>query len=181
MDKFIKTYDNVVDDKTCHAIMGIFDSCSSQERVDNDGRPTFTQVNLNSLPDYKTFTQLLTYKFIDIMKDYKKEYPEYSEWWPHKLFFEQLRVKKYEPDSEDFFNLHVDVQDHPSAKRYLAFLLYLNHGFDGGATKFPYHNVSVAPEMGKVLVFPPTWQYPHMGLPVSGKPKYIMSTYLHYY
>ena len=33
----------------------------------------------------------------------------------------------------------------------------------------------------KVLVFPPTWQYPHIGMPVkSGSPKYIMSTYLHY-
>ena len=53
--------------------------------------------------------------------------------------------------------------------------------FKGGETTFPYNKLTIKPETGKVLVFPPTWQYPHMGLPVkSGKPKYILSTYLHY-
>ena len=100
---------------------------------------------------------------------------------PTKVLFEQLRIKKYEPGTEDQFDLHCDIQDHQSAKRYLAFLCYLNEDFTGGTTEFPYHELTIQPKTGRVLVFPPTWQYPHRGLPViEGEPKYIMSTYLHY-
>ena len=54
------------------------------------------------------------------------------------------------------FDVHVDVQDHASSKRYLAFLVYLNSGFDGGETCFPCHDLHIKAEPGKVLVFPPT-------------------------
>ena len=92
-----------------------------------------------------------------------------------------MRIKKYEPSSDDRFDIHVDVQDHQTSKRYLAFLTYLNDDFFGGETDFPYNKLTVRPKTGTVLVFPPTWQYPHRGLPVKkGEPKYIMSTYLHY-
>ena len=118
---------------------------------------------------------------MDVVKDYKKDLPDYVEWFPDRFYFEELRVKKYEPGTEDQFGLHVDVQDHATAKRYLAFLVYLNDDFKGGETDFPYNNLTVKPKTGTVLVFPPTWQYPHRGLPVkSGNAKYIMSTYLHY-
>ena len=65
--------------------------------------------------------------------------------------------------------------------RVLAWMMYLNNDFEGGETEFPHHNLTVKPKTGTVLVFPPTWQYPHRGIPVeSGNPKYILSTYLHY-
>ena len=38
----------------------------------------------------------------------------------------------------------------------------------------------IQPECGRVVVFPPTWEYPHSGLPPSDCPKYILSTYIHY-
>lgn len=178
---FIRTYSDVLDHTTCQTIIQVFESSDQKERIENDGRPNFTQVNLNNITEINKFVQLLSYRFCDAMRKYKEEYQDFTDWWPNKIFFEQLRVKKYDPDSEDFFNLHVDVQDHDSAKRYLAFLCYLNDDFEGGETRFPYHDLSIAPELGKVLVFPPTWQYPHIGFPVSQKPKYILSTYLHYY
>ena len=182
MDKFIKTVE-VFDEKTCRTIIDLFESSNIKQRVENGGLPTFTQVNLNVLAEkgYQKFTQLLCYKVLEVMKVYKRDLPEYVNWFPDKFAFEELRIKKYEPGSDDQFSLHVDVQDHESAKRYLAFLVYLNDDFKGGETTFPYNNLTVKPKTGTVLVFPPTWQYPHIGKPVkSGSPKYIMSTYLHY-
>jgi hypothetical protein len=38
----------------------------------------------------------------------------------------------------------------------------------------------VQPVKGSVIVFPPTWQYPHAGLPLISGTKYIMSTYLNF-
>ena len=179
MDKFIKTYE-VFDETLCQSIIEIFET-SQQQRVDNAGVPNFTQVNINSSGKYGKFVKLLCYKTVDILKKYKKDLPEYIEWFPDKFYFEEFRIKKYNPGKVDQFGLHTDVQDHMTAKRYLAFLFYLNDDFVGGETDFPYNELTVTPETGKVLVFPPTWQYPHRGLHVKdGSPKYIMSTYLHY-
>jgi hypothetical protein len=180
MDKFIKTCE-AFDESTCRSLIEIFESSDKKQRVDNDGTPNFTQVNINQEGKFGKFVQVLCYKIVDVVKEYKKELPEYLEWFPSKIFFEELRVKKYEPGSSDQFDIHVDVQDHSSAKRYLAFLVYLNDDFSGGETDFPYNQLTVKPKTGTVLVFPPTWQYPHRGMPVKeGSPKYIMSTYLHY-
>ena len=57
------------------------------------------------------------------------------------------------------------------------FLFYLNDS--DGETYFPEHDVTIHPKCGKVLVFPPTWEYPHAGLPPTNT-KYILSTYIHY-
>ena len=182
MDKFIRTYP-MLTQEVCNTLIDTYKSSKTKERIDNFFTPQFTQVNLNELAEkgYQKFTQLLCYKVLEIVKQYKKDLPAYTEWFPDKVYFEELRIKKYEPGTNDQFDLHTDVQDHQSAKRYLAFLIYLNDDFKGGETTFPYNKLTIKPETGKVLVFPPTWQYPHKGMLVkSGSPKYIMSTYLHY-
>ena len=49
-----------------------------------------------------------------------------------------------------------------------------------GNTLFPLHNLNIQPVSGRVIVFPPTWEYPHTGLAPKIDSKYIMSTYIHY-
>tara|TARA_B100001989_G_scaffold237616_1_gene200412 strand:- start:337 stop:735 length:399 start_codon:yes stop_codon:yes gene_type:complete len=129
-------------ESACKTLIEIFDSSNNKERIDNFLTPQFTQVNLNELAEkgYQKFTQLLCYKVLEIVKEYKKNLPAYAEWFPDKIYFEELRIKKYEPDTDDQFDLHTDVQDHQSAKRYLAFLIYLNDDFKGGETTFPTTN-----------------------------------------
>ena len=74
---------------------------------------------------------------------------------------EEFRIKRYLTNREERFDEHVDVTDYPSAKRALAFLFYLND--NDGDTYFPDHQLIVHPKqsMGRVLVFPPTWEYPN--------------------
>ena len=95
-------------------------------------------------------------------------------------YLEELRIKKYKNNRVDRFDEHVDVIDHKSAKRCLAMLFYLNGVEEGGKTIFPYQDKSFTPVKGSVIIFPPTWEYPHLGEPPISSPKYIMSTYLHY-
>ncbi len=154
MDKFIKTYE-VFDESLCKSIIETYENCEKKQRVENGGVPDFTQVNLNTAGKFDKFVQLLCYKTVDVIKRYKKDLPEYVEWFPDRFFFEEFRIKKYDPGS-DQFGLHTDVQDHMSAKRYLAFLFYLNDDFVGGETDFPYNELTVQPKTGRVLVFPPT-------------------------
>ena len=102
---------------------------------------------------YQKFTQLLCYKVLEVMKVYKRDLPEYVNWFPEKFAFEELRIKKYEPGSDDQFELHVDVQDHMSAKRYHAFLVYLNDDFKGGETTFPFIDEEFCPSEGKAIIW----------------------------
>ena len=91
---------------------------------------------------------------------------------------EEFRVKRYIPGGEERFDEHVDVATYETAKRALAFLFYLNE--NDGKTVLTHHELSVFPICGRVVIFPPTWEYPHAGLAPTDKTKYIMSTYLHY-
>ena len=88
-------------------------------------------------------------------------------------------MKKYERDSS-FFLDHVDVGNYESARRFLVFFVYLNDVAVGGETEFVSLDLKVSAECGKVLVFPPTWQYRHAGKSPVSNDKYIVGTYLHY-
>ena len=179
MDDFIKVYDNILDNKLCDMLIRLFDVSGYKEIINNKGTPNFTQLNINQ--KHPENIQQLSIITKNVLELYKKEFPDYTRWYPQRLFLEEFRIKKYHSRSHDRFDIHVDVEDHASSKRYLAFLYYLNDDFTGGETEFPHHNKKIVPKRGSVMVFPPTWQYPHAGLRVNKGVKYIMSTYCHYY
>ena len=103
-----------------------------------------------------------------------------SNFWPPNHALEQIRMKRYRVGGEDRFDRHIDVGDHDSARRFLVLFFYLNDVEEGGETVFTELDYSVKPKTGSVLIFPPTWQYPHAGLPPISNNKYIVGTYLHY-
>ena len=100
-----------------------------------------------------------------------------SRFLPEIRSLEELRIKRYLPNGEERFDEHVDITDHASARRAVAFLFYLND--NDGVTHFTRQGVTIKPKTGRVVVFPPTWSYPHSGAAPSST-KYILSTYIHY-
>jgi len=150
-----------------------FEQSDQQQRVDHDAKPRFTQVNLGQNP-------YLVERVKTTVEIYREILGPRSWYLPPVKYMEEFRVKKYDPDTRDRFDEHVDVVNHATARRYLAFLFYLNEVEQGGETEFRLHGKMIKPETGSVLVFPPTWEYPHAGLPPVSGSKYIMSTYLHY-
>ena len=84
-----------------------------------------------------------------------------------------------------YYSWHDD--SHAKTGRFLTYLWYLtSHDtiLEGGGTAF--HPMVgdggkvVKPERGKLLIFPATWTYTHMGLPLVGKnPKYICTGWMH--
>ena len=179
MDDFIRVYDNAIDEKTCEILIHMFDISGYKQIVKNGGTPNFTILNLNQ--KHPEVIKLLSGITVDCLKNYKKDFPDYTRWYPQRLFLEDFRIKKYHSRSPDRFDVHVDVGDHGTAVRYLSFIYYLNDDFTGGETDFPTYSKKIVPKKGSVMIFPPTWQYPHAGLRVNKGVKYIMSTYCHYY
>ena len=140
---------------------------------------SFTELNYNNVAPPQQLN-CLARKIKTLVNIYTDQNPTGGRFFPQKYGIEEFRIKCYNNDG-NCFNQHVDIGDLNSSKRFLAFLFYLNDDFEGGTTVFKLPDKEVIkPESGTVLMFPPTWQYPHEGKPVITGTKYIMSTYLNY-
>lgn len=101
-----------------------------------------------------------------------------------KSVFFQNRFKDYgyaiqKTDVGEFFHWHVDSGSHSFADRQLVAIWYLNSvPGPGGETEFLHQQVSVTPEKGKLLIFPPFWTHEHRGVTLQQGVKYIATTWI---
>ncbi len=178
---FIHIYENALETDVCDFLIKLFDKVPQKhEHHNNDGKPNFTQFNLTENCELAPEVNRVHNYIIEKIFEYRDKYYEFANTciFPKEHSLEQFRIKRYNPGGEDRFDTHVDVTNHDSSRRFLSFMWYLNTVENGGNTVFS--NMSICPQKGTLLIFPPLWMYPHCGeAPMSG-PKYIMSTYLHY-
>ncbi len=181
LNDLIQVYDDVLDLNTCQTLIELFESSvNNQERIENKGKPNFTQFNLTKNSNTSNKIQDIHNYLIQLVFSYKKIYQSFigNNYFPSQHNFEEFRIKKYNNNGKDLFDTHVDVMDYATARRFLSFFWYLNDVNDGGETLF--QKLSITPKTGRMVVFPPLWMFPHKGeIPVSN-PKYLLSTYLHY-
>ena len=178
LNDLIKIYDNVLSKEICEKLISFYEENSDKhEVIDNDGYPTFTQLNLT---ENKSHINDIHNLLIKTVFEYRDRYYQYicRDVFPPSHAFEQFRIKKYKPTGNDRFDTHVDVKDYQSARRFLSFFWYLNDVDDGGKTIFK--DMEIKPSMGTLIVFPPLWMFPHKGEPPISSSKYLLSTYLHY-
>ena len=171
----VKVYDNIIPGVTCKRLLDLFEKNKEhQEYINEDYCPCFTQLNLNQLSSdiVRSLVPYVQKVYQKYKEDTKSKYiPPFEE-------LENFRIKRYLTNGNERFDEHVDVTDYNSSLRAVAFLFYLND--NDGNTLFPLHNLNIQPVSGRVIVFPPTCEYPHTGLPPKNDSKYIMSTYIHY-
>lgn len=181
LNDLIQVYDNVLPNNVCEFLIKFYEeNLDKTEKIDDNKAPSFSQINFTEHHNITEESTKIHNYVISRVLDHKKLYYDYidSRCFPSENAFEQFRIKKYKNDGEDLFDSHVDVKDYSSARRYLSFLFYLNDVEEGGETIFT--GMEIKPKVGRLLVFPPLWMYPHKGcIPISNE-KYIMSTYLHY-
>ena len=182
-------YNLAMPPEDCEMIIKKFEQVVKYDKTQVDefktGRKNFTEIDIDKYGD-SDFWREPKKKFVAMMEEYKTRFMKNLAikdiHFPPVIDMEIIRIKKYMPNDEDQFKVHVDVVRSmgDSAKRFLVFILYLNDVEDGGHTMFPKPNIWVKPRAGRLLVFPPFWTHPHAGLkPLSG-PKYVMMSYLHY-
>ena len=171
----VKVYDNIIPDNICQNLIEIFETnLQHQHFINHNNCPCFTQVNLNQVSS--DTVRLLIPFLAEVYKRYRKDTKNYYS--PPLKELEEFRIKRYNTSGDERFDEHVDVTDYDSSLRAVAFLFYLND--NDGNTVFSRHGLNIRPVSGKVIIFPPTWDYPHSGLPPKSNSKYIMSTYVHY-
>jgi hypothetical protein len=103
-------------------------------------------------------------------------------WFAPHLNITGARIQKYQRNS-GYYREHCDglpwlppTLDKPS--RILAAVMYLNTVEDGGGTIFPEHDYTSEPIAGRLVLFPSSWQHPHLGaVPLSGD-KWVVSSFI---
>jgi hypothetical protein len=93
-----------------------------------------------------------------------------------KVACSEFRLRKY--DAGGFFDWHIDSYDYSVCTRVLACIWYLNDVPEGGSTEFLHQSVEVPPKMGRLLVFPTSFEYVHRSAPVRIGRKYIAVGFL---
>lgn len=94
--------------------------------------------------------------------------------WELLSLNERWRVYRYEPGQR--FALHRDGSflRSPSEQSLFTFMVYLNEGFEGGETTFPYEDRVIVPATGRALLF--QHQLLHEGTEVRRGEKFVLRT-----
>jgi len=175
LDSHIQTYDEALSPSHCDKLIALFESSPDKELCRREAGHSFAQLDLTQhRPDEHT-------NLIPIFHAHFGRYQKTvnAKFWPPRSAYEHLRLKRYLPNGRDHFPEHVDVMTHAAARRFMTAIVYLNSP-QGGETVFPGFDITIKPERGKLLAFPPLWPFPHAGLPPKAGPKYILHTYLCY-
>ncbi len=185
MNSYISVYDDVLTTHYCQDLIQKFESnpqCHHNVRnIQAEWQMHFTQINLYQHDIFHNDVIALTQLFYKAIEQYKADNNIQPHQWPSDFTLEQIRMKRYQSGGDDRFDFHVDVTNHDSARRFLVAFFYLNDDFTGGETDFPQLGVMAKPKPGRLIMFPPMWAWWHRAKPIlSGSPKYVVGTLLHY-
>jgi hypothetical protein len=178
---YVRIYDNQLDRDLCRRMLDSFEGLARFQVVNGRGvrrgleDSAWTELNVSRLAD-QAFAQDFRRRIDAALDRYNRDIGLTIP-LPPAPTHSDLTLKKYRPAVEERFQLHFD-SIYSVANRYLVLLWYLNDVVEGGETRFPQLGLSVKPEAGRLLMFPPYWMYQHEGVAPRSGDKFILSTYL---
>ena len=182
---YIRIYDNVVSDSFCDKLIKRFEENSDQWRTQKRENPdrkfkmSFNQIHIMEEPGWEEDAQHLLEIVPEYIEKYKTDCKVAPNQWPINYTYEPPRMKRYEPDGNEFFSPHVDCFDKLTSDRFLVMFLYLEDN-DAGQTSFPQLELASECIKGSLIMFPPCWPWLHAGEKPIEKTKYIIGSYLRY-
>jgi prolyl 4-hydroxylase len=175
---YIQAYSGALTPQECETLIARFEAATDRhetKRVENVY--SFVQLDVTGAwPEVSAQVE----RIMNICYGQYQASLDIRQFWPSSYFHENLRMKRYLPGGRDGFLPHVDVMDQSTSNRFCTAILYLNDPGGGGETVFPDLGVTMSPEPGKLIIFPPLWTFPHAGMPPRSRPKYILHSYLWY-
>ena len=191
MDNLIQVYDDVIDKDSCNTLIGKFETHEEQHETvyqeDGDEKIAFKQLQMIQFKEWESVQSGMLELFQDYIVRYKIDCNIKTKQWPDEYGYEAIRMKRYLNNDSDRFDPHVDVLNHDTSRRFLAFFIYINDVDEGGETKFlnfqkpgTFIPFTVTPKRGRLLMFPPMWPWYHAGLKSESGNKYLIHSYCHY-
>lgn len=132
-----------------------------------------TDLVVSNKPDWADVDQMLFRSLAAALREFREAFPYFK--GPFKDMGYQLQ--RYQPG--EYYHWHIDGGSHELSQRQLVALWYLNDvPGPGGETEFLFQDVSVRPERGKLVLFPPFWTHEHRAARLETGVKYIATTWV---
>lgn len=164
-------------------IKNLFTQTEADEIIDlyckdqNIGEQEFTVNDVNNSTYLKSILQKIDPHIKEYIRsvDIKREF-----------FYKHLITKKELPNDKnaDAYPLHYDenITEHDKDLCLSPFitLIYLTSAgtdFTGGQLYFPFQQKIIEPEVGKMIIFPTGYLYPHKVMPYFGGDRYLLKLF----
>ena len=132
-----------------------------------------TDLVVSNKEDWKDVDQMFFRSMASALREFRETFPYFK--GPFKDMGYQ--VQRYQPG--EFYHWHIDGGSHELSQRQLVALWYLNDvPGPGGETQFLYQDVSIKPQRGKLVLFPPFWTHEHRAAELKAGVKYIATTWV---
>ena len=198
MEQYIYTNNVSLSHKMCKNIIQLFEAENAKHKGSTLGG---VNTNIKDTTDYKLpldkgtkwsrIIDLLNKELANNIKAYafnvnkRIDIVEESSTEKYRLFpdgpltYDTFLIQRY-TKNEGRYTYHDDarIDWKETSYRVLTYIWYLNTVDEGGETEF-WATHQVKPSVGKLVIFPATWSYPHRGkMPVSND-KYILTGWIY--
>ena len=179
---FIYALDNALDINTCQEMIERFEKRPDQQytgRIGQDAVPEpsikrSVDLRISGRDDWLDIDRQLQQSLSNGLSLLAGLHPFFS---ANRLNDTGYNMQK--TSAGEFYHWHVDGGPGEFSKRQLVAIWYLNAApGKGGETEFFFQKLSVKPEQGMLLLFPPFWTHLHRGNVVDEGIKYIATTWV---
>jgi len=179
-NSFIFVQPNALSTELCREMIERFEQHTDEQypgRIgqtvdENSGVKKTTDLVVSGKEHWKDIDQALFQSLKTALLEFRETFPYFK--GPFKDM--GYGLQRYHPG--EYYHWHIDGGSHDFAMRQLVALWYLNDVSHGGETEFLYQDIKVAPEAGKLILFPPFWTHEHRACVLEQGVKYIATTWV---
>lgn len=133
-----------------------------------------TDLRISGREEWHDVDQALFASMSKVVSQLAEEYPFFA-----VNEFRDMGYQLQRTNEGEFYHWHIDGGPGEFSQRQLVAIWYLNDvPGPGGTTDFGIQEVSVQPQRGKMVVFPPFWTHIHRNATLEKGVKYIATTWL---
>lgn len=178
---FIFEQAGALDRETCRAMVERFEAAVDEQYEGRIGQTVnrnrdikrSTDLVISGKPHWKELDRALFKSLARAMREFREAYPYF------KGPFKDMGYAIQRTLPGEFYHWHIDGGSHQFSQRQLVAVWYLNTvDVPGGETEFLFQQVSVRPEEGSLILFPPFWTHEHRGATLQRGVKYIATTWV---
>tara|TARA_Y100000766_G_scaffold276385_1_gene280480 strand:+ start:627 stop:1211 length:585 start_codon:yes stop_codon:yes gene_type:complete len=179
---FIYTLPNALETDFCEEVITRFENSSSHHKSGRIGQEASidadikrsTDLRISGLADWVDIDKAFLFSLQSGLSLLSGLHPFFK-----SNSFKDMGYQIQRSSSGEYYRWHIDTGPGPLSQRQLVAIWYLNNLDEkGGKTEFFHQNVSVTPEAGKLILFPPFWTHLHQGESVLASDKYIATTWI---
>ena len=179
---FIYEIKNALPGELCRDMIQRFEANTDQQYAGRIGQNHAEESSVKKTTDLR-ISGRTDWKDVDraLMQSLAKNFNEIGQSFPFFAAnsFKDIgyNMQRYRPG--EYYHWHVDGGPGEFSQRQLVAIWYLNDvEGPGGETEFPLQEVSVNPEEGKLILFPPFWTHVHRAVTLEKGVKYMATTWV---